>query len=138
MLRIDLDAAGVPYVVQGPDGPLFADFHALRHSYITLLELSGVSPKHAQVLARHSDIRLTMDRYTHARLADLGASVARLALPVGPTGEVNPLARLSRADLENLTTGLLALLGVLVAPRVAPSGWTNGDTLGRSGTKKSA
>lgn len=30
MLRRDLDAAGVPYAVEGPDGPLFADFHALR------------------------------------------------------------------------------------------------------------
>ena len=37
MLRRDLDAAGVPYVVEGPDGPLFADFHALRHTYLTLL-----------------------------------------------------------------------------------------------------
>src|SRR5262249_13794995 len=28
MLRIDLDAAGIPYAVEGPDGPLYADFHA--------------------------------------------------------------------------------------------------------------
>src|SRR5204863_247015 len=34
MLRIDLEAASVPYAVEGPGGPLFADFHALRHSYI--------------------------------------------------------------------------------------------------------
>lgn len=33
MLRIDLDAAGIPYAVAGPDGPLYADFHALRHTY---------------------------------------------------------------------------------------------------------
>jgi integrase len=64
------------YEVQGPDGPLFADFHSLRHSYITLLERSGVSPKMAQQLARHSDIRQTMQRYTHATLLDLGAAVA--------------------------------------------------------------
>jgi hypothetical protein len=31
MLRGDLETAGIPYVVEGPDGPLFADFHALRH-----------------------------------------------------------------------------------------------------------
>jgi integrase len=37
MLRIDLEAAGIPYVVDGPDGPLYADFHALRHSFLTLL-----------------------------------------------------------------------------------------------------
>ena len=28
MLRIDLDAAGIPYIVDGPDGPLYADFHS--------------------------------------------------------------------------------------------------------------
>jgi integrase len=33
MLRIDLEPAGVPYVIDGPDGPLYADLHALRHSF---------------------------------------------------------------------------------------------------------
>src|SRR6185436_10818325 len=32
--RLDLDAAGIPYAVDGPDGLLYADFHALRHSFI--------------------------------------------------------------------------------------------------------
>src|SRR5262249_28931520 len=27
MLRIDLEPAGVEYVIDGPDGPLYADFH---------------------------------------------------------------------------------------------------------------
>ncbi len=31
----------------------FADFHCLRHTFITNLSLSGVSPKIAQTLARH-------------------------------------------------------------------------------------
>ncbi len=43
----------------------FADFHCLRHTFITNLSLSGVSPKIAQTLARHSDIKLTMNIYTH-------------------------------------------------------------------------
>ena len=72
MLRIDLAVAGPPY--RDADGRV-ADFHALRHSYITLLERSGVSPKLAQELARHSDIRLTMNVYTHARLHDLAGAV---------------------------------------------------------------
>src|SRR4029079_10971874 len=72
MLRADLSAAGIPY----RDGEArVADFHALRHSYITLLERSGVTPKLAQELARHSDIRLTMNVYTHARLHDLAGAV---------------------------------------------------------------
>ncbi len=36
MLRADLEAVGIPYAVEGPDGPEYADFHALRHSYLTL------------------------------------------------------------------------------------------------------
>jgi hypothetical protein len=66
------------YAVEGPHGQLYADFHSLRHSYITLLEIAGVSPKAAQELARHSDIRLTMQRYPHKTLHDLGAAVERL------------------------------------------------------------
>src|SRR5262249_26959179 len=42
MLRIDLQAAGIPYAVEGPDGPLYADFHALRHSYLTLGGRAGI------------------------------------------------------------------------------------------------
>ena len=61
-----------------------ADFHALRHTFITMLASSGVHPKVAQVLARHSTITLTMDRYSHTRLVDLNTAVANLpslALP---------------------------------------------------------
>jgi site-specific recombinase XerD len=45
----------------------FADFHGLRHTFITNLRDAGVDPKVAQKLARHSDIRLTMDIYTHVK-----------------------------------------------------------------------
>ena len=40
-------------------------FHSLRHTFSTLLALSGVHPKVAQKLMRHSDPRLTMNIYTH-------------------------------------------------------------------------
>jgi len=43
----------------------YADFHALRHTFVTNLARADISPKVAQTLARHSDIRLTMDIYTH-------------------------------------------------------------------------
>jgi len=46
---------------------LFADFHGLRHTFITNLRDAGVDPKTAQKLARHSDIRLTMIIYTHVK-----------------------------------------------------------------------
>jgi integrase len=80
MLRGDLAVAGIPY--RDANGRV-CDFHALRHSYITLLERSGVSPKLAQELARHSDIRLTMNVYTHARLYDLAGAVEGLPALLG-------------------------------------------------------
>jgi Site-specific recombinase XerD len=43
----------------------YADFHGLRHTFISNLGRAGVSPKTAQVLARHSDISLTMNIYSH-------------------------------------------------------------------------
>ena len=78
MIRIDLDAARIPYVVEGPDGPLYADFHALRHSYVALLDRAGLTLKQAMQLARHSDPKLTMAVYGRAALHDLGAAVDRL------------------------------------------------------------
>ena len=41
------------------------DFHSLRHTFGTMLAAAGVHPKTAQDLMRHSDINLTMSRYTH-------------------------------------------------------------------------
>src|SRR5262249_33611211 len=67
MLRIDLEAAGVPYAVEGPDGPLYADFHALRHSYLTLGGRAGIDLRTLQELAGHSTPTLTA-RYSHRRL----------------------------------------------------------------------
>lgn len=61
---------------------LFADFHANRHTFITNLARAGVAPKVAQTLARHSDIRLTMNVYTHTDLSEKVEAVARLPAPI--------------------------------------------------------
>jgi integrase len=88
MLCIELDAVGLPYVIEGPDGPLYADFHSLRHSYIAMLDRSGATLKEAMQLARHSDPKLTMAVYGRAQLHDLGEAVRRLpSLMTGPTVE---------------------------------------------------
>jgi len=54
------------------------DFHALRHGFITYLVTANVPPKVAQLLARHSTITLTMDRYTHLGIVDLAAGLESL------------------------------------------------------------
>ena len=58
----DLEAAGITSADTG-NGKL--DFHSLRHTFGTMLAACGVHPKTAQDLMRHSDINLTMSRYTH-------------------------------------------------------------------------
>ncbi len=77
MLRIDLEAAGIPYAVEGPDGPEYADFHSLRHSYLTLGGRSGIDLRTLQELAGHSKPELTA-RYSHRRLYDLAGAVEKL------------------------------------------------------------
>ena len=56
----------------------YADFHALRKTFITNLSRAGVSPKTAQSLARHSDINLTMNTYTMLGVLDQAAGVEAL------------------------------------------------------------
>jgi hypothetical protein len=51
---------------------------------VTNLAETGVSPKVAQQLARHSDIRLTLDWYTHTHAPALQAAVNRLPALSGP------------------------------------------------------
>jgi integrase len=89
MLRIELDACGIPYAVEGPDGPLYADFHALRHSYVALLDKSGATLKEAMQLARHSDPKLTMAVYGRAKLHDLSEAVQRLPSLLPAAGSVD-------------------------------------------------
>ena len=86
-LRHDLEEAGIPYVVDGPEGPLFFDFHGLRHSYVLMLDQSGATLKEAMQLARHSDPKLTAARYGRLQLHDLGAAVERLPSLTGAPQE---------------------------------------------------
>ena len=62
MIKVDLYDAGIPYV---DDAGQYGDFHSLRHSTGSLLAASGAHPKVVQSIMRHSDINLTMNRYTH-------------------------------------------------------------------------
>ena len=87
MLRADLRDAGVPYIVDGPDGPAYADFHALRHTFLTALGRAGVELRVCQLLAGHSSPTITA-RYSHRSLADLADAVRKLPSPTGDTAGV--------------------------------------------------
>ncbi len=81
MIRIDLDAAGIPY---SDDEGNDYDFHALRHQFITELARAGVSLRSAQELARHSRPELTANIYTHLSIKDTAADVERMTPLPGP------------------------------------------------------
>jgi hypothetical protein len=70
-------SAGIAYAVEGPGGPEYADFHSLRHSYLTLGGRSGIDLRTLQELAGHSKPELTA-RYSHRRLYDLTGAVGKL------------------------------------------------------------
>ncbi len=100
-MQYDLEAVGIPYV---DEMGRVADFHALRHSYITVLAQAGVHPRVAQALARHSDIELTMKRYTHVDLENQIEAVAKVptifsSAPVSNTNKSDSLEESDR--LEN-------------------------------------
>ena len=75
MLKEDLEEAGIEYQ---DDSGRFVDFHALRHTAGSLLAASGVHPKVAQSIMRHSDINLTMSRYSHVFSGQESEAVAKL------------------------------------------------------------
>lgn len=67
----DMAAAGLKTVTE--DGKV--DFHALRHSFITMLAMGGVEIAVAQRLARHQNYQLTAQVYTHLGLSDTGKAL---------------------------------------------------------------
>ena len=94
MLRVDLEAAGIEHT----DGAgQRIDFHALRHTFITLLARSGVHPKTAQDLARHSDINLTLSRYSHTIIEQQSEALARLP-DLMPAVEADEAVRTGTTD----------------------------------------
>ncbi len=138
MMRLDIEAARKTWIkeTKAPDekkareesdfltyqndAGLFADFHSNRHLFITNLERAGLSPKMAQTLARHSDVRLTLGIYTHVGIHDQTAAIA--SLPSPPTGEhpETETAELRATGTDGRTDEHQTV------PSVVPSGAQNG------------
>jgi integrase len=95
MLRMDMESARAEWLRGAPDDATrkewdrsdflkyktddgYADFHSLRHGFVSRLASSGVHPKVAKELARHSTITLTMDRYAHVELDEMARGVNSL------------------------------------------------------------
>ncbi len=56
------------------------DFHALRHTFGTMLAKAGIPPRLAMALMRHTDMALTMNVYTDPRVFDLAGAVEKLPM----------------------------------------------------------
>src|SRR5207247_1875980 len=95
-----LEAAGIAYAVEGPDGLEYADFHSLRHSFLTLGGRSGIDLRTLQELAGHSKPELTA-RYSHRRLYDLAGAVDKMPNLVPPTSEAMEAAELRRTGTDD-------------------------------------
>ena len=121
MLRVDLAAARQTWIDAAGDdleerqrreqstrlaykdasGRVF-DFHATRGQFISSLARSGVHPRTAQLLARHSDVNLTMNAYTHLGMVDLSAAVDALPSPSLSRPSAPPPPRTVRATGTDL------------------------------------
>ncbi len=53
----------------------------IRHTFITTSSEADVSVETAQMLARHSDIRLTMEVYTHVDQYEQIDAIGKLKAP---------------------------------------------------------
>jgi integrase len=73
--NMDLKHAGIE---KKDDRGRTVDLHSLRHTFGTLLARSGVAPRTAMELMRHSDIRLTTNIYQHLELVDTAGAVNQL------------------------------------------------------------
>lgn len=80
---------------------LYADFHATRHSYITMLVNSGAPVKAAQELARHSTPTLTLGRYSHIGLSDTARALEALPSFAPPTPAEPQAAQAKRTGTDD-------------------------------------
>jgi integrase len=71
----DLAASGIPLL---DELGRRVDFHALRHTFNTMLQRAGVPPRIIMELMRHSDLRLSSTTYTDTTCLPLYSEVVKL------------------------------------------------------------
>ena len=104
---------------------LFADFHANRHTFISNLGRAGVSLATAQKLARHSDPRLTANRYMHLDIEHQAAAIQSLPSPNDHVfrSDVEPSKPpISKPTDQTLVAGMVAVNPVADCPAEATNG----------------
>jgi integrase len=115
--KADCKRAGIP--LKDERGRV-VDIHALRLSFIDALVKAGVHPRIVQMLARHSDISITMKHYTDIRVHDLHAAMAS-AFPTLGGGDAIHAGDDLHAAMAGVFPPVAPPAGPSVAPFVAPS-----------------
>jgi len=83
-----------------------ADFHGLRHTYVSRLVQSGANVKVAQELARHSTPTLTLARYAHIGLVDRTKALDALPTIEQPKPEQQAAESTGTNDLHAQVAGV--------------------------------
>jgi len=86
MMCADLKAAGIPYVENTTDGKRFADFHSLRHTFVTAVCRTKATVKEMMTLTRHTSAELFLKVYAKATLEGKSDCVNQLLDPLEEKG----------------------------------------------------
>ena len=85
------------------DDPRRFGFHNLRHSLASFLIRTRTDPKAVQTLLRHSDVKLTLQFYTHAVSRDRMAAAGRMLTAIlSHAGEPKRTESGLKADCERM------------------------------------
>ena len=112
MMRTDLAEANIPYV---DDAGRYADFHSLRHTTGSWLAANNVHPKIAQSILRHSDINLTMSRYTHTLTGQESEAVSKL-----PDLSLSSSQKQIATGTDNLSADAAEISSKQLTPKLTP------------------
>lgn len=98
MVKKDLEAAKIPYIVNGE----YFHFHAIRHTFCTLLARDpNISESVKRSLTRHKSAAM-FDRYTHIALHDERSAINRLPDFTQPTPKEQKATGTDGKNLPNI------------------------------------
>ena len=80
---------------------LVLDFHSFRHGYVTAICRAAVSPRVMMELARHSDPRLTMKRYSRVAVSESAKALDFLPKVTGEPAAEAQAALLARTGTDD-------------------------------------
>jgi len=95
--RRDLADAGIPFL---DELGRRVDFHALRYTFDTNMQVAGVSPRVVMELMRHSDMRLSAKTYTDTTRLPVYQELAKLT-PPSPSPIASPNSDFSCPNVGN-------------------------------------